>query len=320
MSTLGFMPSCSSSAVASSTHTCFWSRSVLVCTRPCCTSSLPQQSPSMRLLHCLALACYTDALAPTTSTTRRQLHLSLADAKSCTDAPTTSTRRRLLLSTATLAPTSALAADTPAESVRKAASNIPGLGPPDVLFPAAAFKGRWKVQRTVAARTGAVSLLASSPDAESYETRFLDYGDGEHVVIDRAFEAESRARAGAYGPGFEAAKARWEPSNPNVCTLESATGALLELKVTKRSFENPGPGGFGSSEYSRVAVAQGGVAAVPQILARRLQTRYRWDPNASIIEALEIQNVYDPQATGFADLNGAQPVAVIKSRLTLERR
>ena len=70
-------------------------------------------------------------------------------------------------------------------------------------------------------------------------------------MIDRAFEAESRARAGAYGPGFEAAKARWEPSNPNVCTLESATGALLELKVTKRSFESPGPGGFGSSEYSR---------------------------------------------------------------------
>ena len=176
------------------------------------------------------------------------------------------------------------------------------------------------MQRTVAARTGAVSLLASSPEAESYETRFLDYGDGEHVVIDRAFEAESRARAGAYGPGFEAAKARWEPSNPNVCTLEAATGALLELKVTKRSFESPGPGGFGSSEYSRVAVAQGGVAAVPQILARRLQTRYRWEPSASIIEALEIQNVYDPQATGFADLNGAQPVAVIKSRLTLERR
>ena len=82
-------------------------------------------------------------------------------------------------------------------------------------------------------------------------------------------------------------------SNPNICTLESATGVLLELKVTKRSFESPGPGGFGSSEYSRVAVAQGGVAAVPQILARRLQTRYRFDDNASVIEALEIQNVYD---------------------------
>ena len=38
-----------------------------------------------------------------------------------------------------------------------------------------------------------------------------------------------------------------------------------------------------------------------------------------MIEALEIQNVYDPQATGFADLNGAQPVATVKSRLTLSR-
>ena len=242
----------------------------------------------------------------------------------CSDALAPIATRRRLLSSATAAtlwvPTAPAKADVPAESLRKAASNIPGLGPPDVLFPAAAFsKGRWRVQRTVAARTGAASLLASSPDAESYETRFLDYGDGEHVVIDRAFEAESRARAGAYGPGFEAAKARWEPSNPNICTLESATGALLELKVTKRSFESPGPGGFGSSEYSRVAVAQGGVAAVPQILARRLQTRYRFDDNASVIEALEIQNVYDPQATGFADLNGAQPVATVKSRLTLSR-
>ena len=265
----------------------------------------------MRLLHCLALACCTtDALAPTPSTPRQPLLR-------------TSTTRRLLLSTPAAAtllwpPGAALAADAPAESLRKAASNIPGLGPPDVLFPAV-FKGRWRVQRTVAGRTGAASLLASSPDAESYETRFLDYGDGEHVVIDRAFENESRSRAGGYGTSFESAKARWEPSNPNVCTLESSDGALLELKVTKRSFESPGPGGFGSSEYSRVAVAQGGVAAVPQILARRLQTRYRFDDNASTIEALEIQNVYDPQATGFADLNGAQPVATVKSRLTLSR-
>ena len=37
------------------------------------------------------------------------------------------------------------------------------------------------------------------------------------------------------------------------------------------------------------------------------------------VEALEIENVYDPQATGFADLNGAQPVFVVKSRITLER-
>ena len=141
-------------------------------------------------------------------------------------------------------------------------------------------------------------------------------------------QPRSRQRAGARAspapprspsPRSRPAKARWEPSNPNVCTLEAATGALLELKVTKRSFESPGPGGFGSSEYSRVAVAQGGVAAVPQILARRLQTRYRFDDNASVIEALEIQNVYDPQATGFADLNGAQPVATVKSRLTLSR-
>lgn len=250
---------------------------------------------------------------------------------SCTNALAPTTRRDMLLSStvtaATLWPLSAPAADAPAESLRKAASGLPGLSPPDVLFPAALFKGRWRVARTVAGRTeplgaaaaAAAGLLATSPEAESYETRFLDYGDGEHVVIDRAFEAESRSRAGGYGAGFQNANARWEPSNPNVCTLEPATGAFLELKVTKRSFETPGPGGFGSSEYSRIAVAQGGGAAVPQILARRLQTRYRWESDAPVIEALEIQNVYDPQATGFADLNGAQPVLVVKSRIRLER-
>ena len=186
---------------------------------------------------------------------------------------TATTRRRLSTSPAAATlfwpPSAALAADAPAESLRKAASNIPGLGPPDVLFPAAAFKGRWKVQRTVAARTGAASLLASSPDAESYETRFLDYGDGEHVVIDRAFEAESRARAGAYGPGFEAAKARWEPVI-RTSARRGRDGRAARAQSDEEQLRTPGPAASGL-RVLRVAVAQGGVAAVPQILARRLQ-------------------------------------------------
>ena len=226
---------------------------------------------------------------------------------------------------ATLAAPFAAVADAPAETVRKAASNIPGLGPPDVLFPADPFKGRWRVSREVASETRPLgddaaklaNLFLATPQKEAYETRYLAYGDGLHVVADRGFETERRAAAGAFGAGYASAKARWEPSNPNVCTLEGAGGSLLELKVTKRSFEEPGPGAFGSSEYSRIAVAGGGTAAVPTILARRVQAKYKWD--GSSILGLEILSVYAPTATGFGDLNGASPVLVVKSRLALAR-
>mmetsp|Transcript_14887 Transcript_14887/g.46214 ORF Transcript_14887/g.46214 Transcript_14887/m.46214 type:complete len:295 (+) Transcript_14887:234-1118(+) len=237
------------------------------------------------------------------------------------------TRRRLLAAAPTLLITQpSLAADAPAELIRKGAANLPGLGPPDVLYPITPFKGRWRVKRTVAGRTEplgpdatvSAGLLAVAPAAETYETRFIEYGDGEHVVVDRAFEAEQRAAAGAYGDGLLGSAARWDPGNPNVCTLDKQ-GALLELKVTKRSFESPGPGAFGSSEYSRVAFAAGGVAAVPVILARRVQTRLRWEDGDSKVEGLEIHSIYDPTATGFGDLNGASPVLVLKSRLLLER-
>ena len=221
-------------------------------------------------------------------------------------------------------PVAAFAADAPAESIRKAASALPGLGPPDVLFPVDPFRGRWRVVREVASVTeplGAdasvsAGLFRGAPKTEQYETRFLAYGDDAHVVVDRGFESERRAAAGAFGSTYAAAAAKWEPSNPNVCTLEAPGGGVLELKVTKRSFEAPGPGAFGSSEYSRIAVAGG--AAVPQILARRLQTKYKWDEGGGIL-GLEIHSVYDPQATGFGDLNGASPVLVVKSRLALTR-
>ena len=117
------------------------------------------------------------------------------------------TRRRLLAAAPTLLITQpSLAADAPAELIRKGAANLPGLGPPDVLYPITPFKGRWRVKRTLAGRTEplgpdatvSAGLLAAAPAAETYETRFIEYGDGAHVVVDRGFEAEQRAAAGAY--------------------------------------------------------------------------------------------------------------------------
>ena len=54
-------------------------------------------------------------------------------------------------------------------------------------------------------------------------------------------------------------------------------------QVTKRSFEAPADGSFGTSEYARVADAgsAGVLNAVPVIRATRVQVRYRWEPTAS---------------------------------------
>mgnify|MGYP005681296593 CR=1 FL=1 len=53
-------------------------------------------------------------------------------------------------------------------------------------------------------------------------------------------------------------------------------------QVTKRSFEAPADGSFGTSEYARLAEAgtAGVLNAVPVIRAARTQVRYRWEPSA----------------------------------------
>ena len=148
------------------------------------------------------------------------------------------------------------------EEVRKAASIIPGYGPPDVNYPAA-FRGRWKVVRTVVdvqtplgekSAPAAVlertrAALAGPP--VSFEQRFI--ADPNGIISDRAFNTERRTAALSASAGSDL-EARWDPSNPNVLTLATlSTGALVETKVTKRSFETPYDGAFGTSEYARVA-------------------------------------------------------------------
>lgn len=230
------------------------------------------------------------------------------------------------------------AADSPSEAIRKAASNVPGLGPPDVLYPKVVFGGRFMLRREIAsvstpqgedvASAASRFVLERSKAAVGarleYPVRYIDYGDDANVVLDRAFAAEQAAKASPGDP-FARAKARWEPSNPNVLVLETAEGGLLETKVTKRSFE-VSPNTFGSSEYARLALlTPGGIlGGIPDIIAQRTQTRWRWNDQLvngpSIIEGIELTSTYDPKATGFGDLNGAQPVIITKSRLQLLRR
>ena len=105
----------------------------------------------------------------------------------------------------------------------------------------------------------------------------------------------------------------------------TSKGSVTEYKVTKRSFEAPFDGAFGTSEYARIADAgsAGVISAVPKIMASRVQTKFKWDPTAANgvrqIEALEITQTFDPTATGFADLAGATPVLTVKRRLVYTR-
>lgn len=222
------------------------------------------------------------------------------------------------------------------EEVRKAASLLPGYGPPDIAFPPP-FRGRWRVTRQVvdvqtplgetaapreALRQARDSLVAPPV---TFEQRFVQ--DSERAVIaDRSFNAERRTAA-ISGTALADLEARWEPSNPNVLTLARvSTSSLVETKVTKRSFEAPFDGAFGTSEYARIADAgsSGVLSSVPTILAARVQAKYKWEPAGepgavARIEGLEITSTFDPTQTGFADLSGATPVLVTKARLRFER-
>jgi len=229
------------------------------------------------------------------------------------------------------------------EEIRKAASLLPGYGPPDIIYPAP-FIGRWRVSRTVADVQAPLGdsaapaeqlsfargrLALGRPDV--YEARFLGITDSDGAIADRAFNAERRQAALSDSPSSRI-EARWEPSNPNVLTLARGGGSIVEIKVTKRSYESPRPNAFGTSEYARIADAgsEGVLGGVPLIRASRVQARYRWDDNggdgavtppSSVkqIEALELEQVFDPSATGFTDLAGASPVLTVKARLTYSR-
>ena len=243
-----------------------------------------------------------------------------------------------------------------AEEIRKAASLIPGYGPPDISYPPV-FLGRWRVesrmvnvttplgedvapmdhlrtarqlmaaerplsfeQRFVEAEGGASGVVLVRENTDSLALSVKNYGGGM-VIAERAFNAEHRAAAQPGAGPLQDFTARWEPTNPNVLTLASR-GTVVETKVTKRSFQQPFDGAFGTSEYARIADAgsEGVLGGVPNIKASRVQIKYKWDGASPIvIEAIELTQVFDPTQTGFADLAGATPVLTTKARLLFTR-
>jgi hypothetical protein len=126
-------------------------------------------------------------------------------------------------------------ADGVGERVRKAASKIPGMGPPDVVYPDGVL-GRWRVQRVLAdvdfphgtAKADAQlaeAMLARRGSADAFEVRFITGKGG--VVADRDFNMRSLTAA-SEGAGVAV---QWKASNPNVLTVQYPDGQLRETKV-----------------------------------------------------------------------------------------
>ena len=134
---------------------------------------------------------------------------------------------------------------------------------------------------------------------------------------------ERRSLPGA-PPSYEIT-ARWQPTNPNVLTVVSSSGSAIETKVTKRSFQQPFDGAFGTSESARVVeVGSEGESSTMPKRTERVQTKYKWDATgggeALQIEAIELAQTFDASESDSADPAGATPVLTVKTRLLFTRQ
>lgn len=229
-------------------------------------------------------------------------------------------------------PSLAIAPGSPAsfrENIAKTASKVPGYGASDVFYPLY-FKGVWLAERELVEckvqgedkDLGGLDLRAVKDAQQAlqspvrYKVRFIEREEGD-VIADRAYNVigeRNAAKRTNFDGGEASFQTRWEPSNPNILTLTSVDGTVLETKVTKRSFETPSEDTFGTSEYARVAESSSTAAAVPQLSAIRTLVRYKWN-GIDEIQALELVKRY-PAVTLQSD---PEPFVIVKSRLSLKR-
>jgi len=193
--------------------------------------------------------------------------------------------------------------------LRSSAANMPGYGPPDVLFPNR-WVGSWNVNREIVAEEG------SEPIRVQYNMRFISSDlVPDSVIADRGSNQVSLEESLSKVRSVRSCK--WEADNPNVLRLEYTSGERKEVKVTKRSTETTDDT-VSSSEFQRVTQDDG--RGIPTVTARRVLTKWK-EVNPERIEGLEI--VYDMGMGGdplAAAPGNSKPVLLSKSRLTLQRR
>ncbi|KAL7436123.1 hypothetical protein ACHAXM_005028 [Skeletonema potamos] len=210
------------------------------------------------------------------------------------------------------------AAETAAEAIRILTSkNIPGLGPPDVYYPAY-FAGKWKTTRIISSSDDAFfkdleNLGVKLPIKVISEMRFVTYDAGKDfqqsdnanlniapAIADRSFNEQSyyASLSEEIGRLYSSTKSmpsiqsvNWAPTNPNVLSLDYYDGSSKEVKVTKRSSDvsNDGNNIF-SSEFRRITQvpSSSGIAeGIPSVYKSRVLTKWK-QVSPDVIEGIEI--------------------------------
>ena len=214
-----------------------------------------------------------------------------------------------------IAPANSLAAAPSTESIRKAASNIPGYGVPDVYYPPF-FLGKWVATRSTISSSTNNNSSNDNVDIAKYPMRFLSNEDNL-IISDRGYNLKSELQNDNKSSQGTINAVQWESSNPNVITVQYANGSFLENKVTKRFVEDNTPDYFLSSEFLRIS--QIPTNGMPTIAAERVLTKWRKRPLGSdddyVIEGMEL--VYDP--TDVSSSSSSSGKLISKSLIRLER-
>lgn len=227
--------------------------------------------------------------------------------------------------------------DVVGEQIRQAAAILPGLGKPDVIYPAI-YNGEWAVEQEVTGVVGDSSakvvenaaapvpvpeLVAGLESASKvkFNRVYSTYNGG--VILDRG--VSTTRLLDALNPSARHL-ATFDPSNPNNCEYRTSDGKTVSFRVTKRSVEDmtqavngasfqdasKALGAVSYSEFSRVVEnAEGGTLAPPHEWAIRILARYK-ATDENNIQGLERLFLYDASSP-------EQPIKVIKSRVAMKR-
>lgn len=212
---------------------------------------------------------------------------------------------------------------TPAESIRRAASKIPGFGPSDVLFPGFML-GKWYMTRDIVNSNDPRLKGMLLPFTIKYEIRFIPSLEPDYVVADRGFNQISFERALAKALRSSISdpiqELEWTETNPNNLILTMADGSRVDIKVTKRATEKSPDGlGISTSEFERYTTEN--ARGIPTISARRVVSKWKvW--SESNVDGIEL--VYD-----MGNLSGdpmlvtaiedTPPRLISKARIHLDR-